>query len=772
LTTRQAGIVTLWLCLITASIWIIVGPTRFSSDITAFLPSAVNREHQLLIQQLREGLASRLILIALEAAPPERLAEYSRALAARLQKTGLFSLVNNGAAQFLERERHLLLRFRYLLSPTVVPEQFSREGLRQGLEQALQMLASPAGPLIKATLPQDPTGEIPRLFALLATDDGPTSRHGVWFSHDGARALLIAQTTAQGFDIDRQQVVLDRIRQAFGSIAGEQARVLLSGPAVFAVEARAAIEQDAWRLSVVSSVLVVVILLSIYRSFIVLLLAFLPVASGLLVGIAAVGLGFDAVHGITLGFGATLIGEAVDYPSYLFSHVAHGERVEETAARLGPTLGLAVLTTVFGATAMLLSSFTGLAQLGLLTMTGVLVAGWTTRFLLPLLAPYGFSPQLVAVLPKALFALVRLASRGAWVIGVLLAAAACLLAVQYPNLWNDDLARLSPVPEQAMALDEALRSELGAPDVRQAVIVLGATAEQALVHSEHIEPWLQQEVQAHVITGYELAAAYLPSRARQAERRAALPDAATLRENLNHALHGLPFRPGLFEPFLRDVESTRTGPLLSLPDLSGSALAFKIETLVFKHEGQWIALIPLRGVRDIAQLAADARALPSFATLLDLKAESDQLVQGYRREAMLFAGLGILAISFVLLCGLKHPATVLRVLVPVLIAVVLDVAGLWLVGERLNVFHLVALLLVVGIGLNYALFFNRQAQDREDRARTALALAVCLSTTLSAFGCLAASRMPVLHAIGVTVSGGALLALVCAAMLAPKQDHR
>jgi predicted exporter len=771
LTTRQAGIVTLWLCLITASIWIIVGPARFSSDITAFLPSAVNREHQLLIQQLREGLASRLILIALEAAPPERLAEYSRALAARLQKTGLFSLVNNGAAQFLERERRLLLRFRYLLSPTVVPERFSREGLRQALEQALRMLASPAGSLIKATLPHDPTGEIPRLFALLATGDGPISRHGVWFSHDGTRALLIAQTTAQGFDIDRQRVVLDRIHQAFGSIAGGQARMLLSGPAVFAVEARAAIEQDVWRLSVISSVLVVSILLSIYRSFIVLLLAFLPVASGLLVGIAAVGLGFDAVHGITLGFGATLIGEAVDYPSYLFSHVGRGERVEETAARLGPTLGLAVLTTVFGATAMLLSSFTGLAQLGLLTITGVLVAGWTTRFLLPLLAPYGFSPQPVAVLPKALFALIRLASRGTWVIGVLLAAAACLLAVQYPNLWNDDLARLSPVPETAMALDEALRSEIGAPDVRQVVIVLGATEEQALVHSEHIEPWLQQEVQAHVITGYDLAAAYLPSRARQAERRAALPDAATLRENLDHALHGLPFRPGLFEPFLRDVESTRTGPLLSLPDLSGSMLAFKTETLVFKHEGQWVVLIPLRGVRDIAQLAADARALPSFATLLDLKAESDRLVQGYRREAMLFAGLGILAISLVLLCGLKHPTTVLRVLVPVLIAVVLDVAGLWLMGERMNVFHLVALLLVVGIGLNYALFFNRQAQDREDRARTALALAVCLSTTLSAFGCLAASKMPVLHAIGITVSSGALLALVCAAMLASKQDH-
>ena len=89
-------------------------------------------------------------------------------------------------------------------------------------------------------------------------------------------------------------------------------------------------------------------------------------------------------------------------------------------------------------------------------------------------------------------------------------------------------------------------------------------------------------------------------------------------------------------------------------------------------------------------------------------------------------------------------------------------------GQRLSLFNLVALLLVVGIGLNYALFFNRPASDPEERGRTLLSLAVCCATTLSAFGCLAFSHTPVLRAIGITVALGTVLSLVLSAALSEK----
>ena len=120
--------------------------------------------------------------------------------------------------------------------------------------------------------------------------------------------------------------------------------------------------------------LVAGLLLAVYRSPRVLALSLLPAASGTLAGIAAVSLGFGTVHGITLGFGVTLLGETVDYAIYLFTQTMPGERAERTLPRIWQTLLLGILTSVVGFGAMLLSSFSGLAQLGLFSIVGLSVA--------------------------------------------------------------------------------------------------------------------------------------------------------------------------------------------------------------------------------------------------------------------------------------------------------------------------------------------------------------------------------------------------------------
>ena len=79
-----------------------------------------------------------------------------------------------------------------------------------------------------------------------------------------------------------------------------------------------------------------------------------------------------------------------------------------------------------------------------------------------------------------------------------------------------------------------------------------------------------------------------------------------------------------------------------------------------------------------------------------------------------------------------------------------------------------ALLLVLGIGLNYALFFERTPLDDAERARTRMSLAVCSISTVATFGFLALSATPVLHAIGSTVALGALLSLLVSALWAPR----
>ena len=755
-----------WLALVAASAWWIARHAVFTADLSAFLPATSGRLERLLVDQLREGVASRTMLIAIEGGAPPELARFSRELARSLAADRRFDYVTNGAAEFIQGARELGLKHRYLLSPTVSAERFSEQSLARALRENLERLATLEGTAFKGMLARNPTGEL-RSLVEAAGQGAPASRHGVWFSADGARALLLAQTAASGMNAMRQQEAADAVTGAFlRTGAGPEYRVLPSGPGVFAARTRAAIEHDTRWLTGVAGSLVLLILVLVYRSPGPVALSALPVLTGLLVGVAAVGALFGTVHGITLAFGATVIGEAVDYPSYVFTQRKPGESVLDILGRVWPTLRLAVLTTVFGSLALLLSSLQGLAQLGVLSMVGVLAAGLVTRWVLPALAPGRGAPP-----PRSLpFSLVRAGlamRRAAWIAWVLLAAALALIVARHDRIWDDDLGHLSPLPESARALHSRLSADLRAPDVGYLLVASAGSREAALEKSEQTALALQSWVREGVLEGFDLAARYLPSAMTQERRRAALPEARDLQRSLERALRGLPYRADAFAPFERDVEAARQGPLLALEDLRGTGLDLKVLSLLAESDGEWHALIPLRGVRDPARLRSLAEGLPAEAraSFLDLKAESDRLIGGYRSQTLALAGLGALAIALLLCVGLRGARKALQVMLPVYAAIAMTVACLMLLGIGLSLFHLVSLLLVLGIGLNYSLFFGQAEPGTDSEQGTSLALSVCFLTTFAAFGCLATSRIPVLSAIGLTVTLGCALSLLNSMML-------
>lgn len=763
MSATRGAVLAVWVLVLAAcGAWLYRG-LAVTTDLTAFLPPSTSPAQRVLVAQLRDGVASRLMLIGLEGEAAPSLARTSQELARRLRDSGLFSYVNNGDPAALEKERSILFARRYLLSPAVSAERFSAAGLEAALKESLELLASPAGVLFRQVLPADPTGELRELLRLFAPEGGPEMRHRVWFSRDGARALLVAETRAPGLDVEAQRRAIVVVHDAFSASQPGTARLLLSGPGVIASQMRGQIESEAWWLAALAAALALGTLFAVYLSPGVVVASALPVVSGLVVGITVVGLGFGAVHGITLGFGATLIGEAVDYPSYLFTQAKSGERLEDTLARIGPTLRLAVLTTVFGALAMALSSFEGLAQLGVLTIAGVAAAGLTTRWVLPAVIPPAFIGRKVSGPPFDLSAAAGALRRARWPALALTVAALAVVGWRHDRLWDDDLASLGAVPEAAISLDRTLRGELGAPDPRYLIVVRAADREAALQKSETAAVWLRESVAAGWIAGFDVPSTYLPSRRTQESRRAALPEPGVLAGNLKAALRNLPFRDGLFAPFLEDVARARNGPLLEFDDLAGSAFALRVAALLINTEDGWTVLAPLRGVREPQRLADAARQ--GGYEFLDFKAESARLVGSYRGESLRLIALGLLCIVGLLAWSLRSITRAARVIAPVFAAVILDVALLLLLGKTLSLFHLVALLLVVGIGLNYALFFERPHADTAEHARTQLSLTVCGATTLSAFGCLALSETAVLHTIGVTVTLGCVLSLLLAAVL-------
>lgn len=760
----------LWLGFVVACLAVVAG-TRFTADMSAFLPASPTAAQQLLVDQLRHGPVARVLLLAVTG-PPEtaaKRAQLSQSLATRLGKAEGFASVTNGAGLPGSGDQELLFKYRYLLGDAVDAGRFDAPGMREAIAQSLQALASPMGLALKDLLVRDPTGEMLRIVERLEPDAVPETVEGAWSSSDRTRALILVQLQEDGTELDAQEAALATVQREFDAASralGATAGLEVTGAARFAVESRNRIRGDVERLSAIGTVLILLILGSVYRSARLLVLGLVPVVTGALASIAAVSLAFGHVHGITLGFGVALIGEAIDYAIYIF--------VQGNHRRLWRTIRLGVLTSLIGFSTLLFSGFPGLSQLGLFALTGILTASVVTWGLLgPMFvsASVAVPAPLARLLAAAIWRLRRLRWLPAAAAAVAVAVALAL-AAQRP-LWEPSLAALSPVSEASKSLDATLRSDLKAPDMRYVVAVAAADPDQALAGSQLAARLLQPLVASGVLAGFDTPSRLLPDEATQRRRQEQLPDRQTLQRVVAEATAGTPLRADKLAPFLDDVEQSRHLAPLGVADVAGTALGLGIDSMMVSGDGRSTAILALRApdTGPHAQ-SVDATAIraalqeyrgPGAVHLVDIKGETESLYAQYLEEAILLSLAGIALIVLVTAAGMGFSwQRLYRVVVPIGAALACVVAGLAAAGIGLTILHLVGLLLTVAVGSNYTFFF---IDDEEDAPRTLASLALANATTITGFGILAFASVPVLNAIGMTVGPGALLCLAFAAML-------
>jgi predicted exporter len=760
--SHRVGVLAIWLAFVTVALYMLFTSTRISTDMSSFLPHAATQRQSILVGQLRHGPATRIIMVALKGGSPAVLAEASGAFAEKLVATNTFDLVANGAIERRLQDRSWLFEHRYLLSPAVTVEQFTADGLVRALNATRELLGTPMGDFFRPLAARDPTGELWTILSAMNESQGPAMREGVWFDSKGDRALLLLQIQENAATIEAQSRIKKEIEVTFASVGAPGVRLTLAGPAIYAVESRNVIERESLLLTLVAVGMIVGLLAWVYRNAWQMLLVFAPAATGILAAIVLVSWYFGSVHGITLAFAITLLGEAIDYPSYLFLQARPGVPLDEER-EIWPTLRLAVLTTIVGSLAMLFSSIQGLSQLGLLAVIGIAVAGLVNRWAIPALwavrkvAPPRFpsppdwlrnllEPRFLHAVAFSLLALVSLAMTGFG--------------------WQDDLGALNPLPVAMKQLDRELRTELGAPDVRYVVALPAPDLESALRGSEKLRPALAGLIKDKLISGHEMAADYLPSEATQQARLDVLPPRDRLDADLRRAAQTAGYRPGALSPFVDEITKASQLPLVTLGNINDKAWKLRTESLLARDSGDVVALITLKGVIDGGALVAHAPELAP-AVLIDLRQEISDLVAGYRLQILIYSCIGMVLIAVLLFAHLRSSLATFRVLVPPLLGILFTLAVLALIGERVSLFHLVALLLVLGVGINYALFFNQRAKDRPRADRILFSLLVCLISTSIGFGILAFSTTQVLHAIGVTAFSGTVSSFFFSAWLAP-----
>lgn len=755
-----------WLALIVAVGWGVARHLKISSDLRDFVPPARSADQKLLLDEIGKGAGSRLLLLAISGAPQARLADLSRGLDDALAHDPEFAHVANGARD-LAGVASDLLPYRYLLSPTLDTHRFDAAYLHAQLQQRVEDLSSPAASLLGPWLQRDPTLETLKLAQLWAPQRQPKLADGVWFSGQG-EALLVAETRAGGFDPGAQAAAIASLQEHFAALPGAAgAKLAISGPGWFGVEASRNTRAEADRFGAITTVGFVIMLLLAYRSAVPVLVTALPLLSGAVAGFALLALIFGHAHGITVAFGFTLLGVAQEYPLRVFSHRRIGVDTAACVRELWPLLATAIVSVCIAYLAFFASGVAGLQQLAVFTIGGLVMAGACTRWLLPRVVPPARHDMAATPgLATAWHFLARL-PRPHWLPWLVAVAGCAVVALAPGAFWQNDLSALTPIPKAELQRDARLRAALGAPDVRYLLVLRAADAQGVLALSERVASRLRKLVADHAVDGFELPSRYLPSVATQRARQSRLPDRGDLQASLQRAMQDLPFRAGVFAPFVADVEAARALPPLTPAGFEQSPLGARLQSMLVQQGDGWVGLGTLSGVNDPAAFVQLSRDTHGAVHLLDLKASTESLVVAYRHRILLALGVAALLLCVAVTLALRSPRRALHVLGPMALATLLVLVVLRVAGIPLSLFHLVSLTLAAGLGLHYALFFERRTGDEREDLRTLHATLVCVASALLVFGVLALSSVPVLRAIGLTVALGVAFHFTLSVLMAP-----
>jgi len=570
--------------------------------------------------------------------------------------------------------------------------------------------------------------------------------------------LLHGELAGSSFDMQQTRKVVSTLSSLEKQLTTSfpQAQLLSRGTMFYSDYASQQAKQDISTLGVATVAGVILLIFVVFRSLRPLLLCVLSISTGALAGTVAVLLLFGELHLMTLVMSMSIIGISADYTLYyLTERMVHGHEssVWQSLDKVCRALLMALLTTVIAYLIMMLAPFPGIRQMAIFAAVGLSASCLTVVFWHPWLSrglPVRPVPMMVLMLRwLAAWRRNTLLRRG-------LPLALTLIAISGIATLrvDDDIAQLQSLPQEILAQEKTITRLTGQSVDQKWLIVYGNTAQQTLERLEAFTPTLEQARVAGLIEGYRRLP--LNSLKRQ-QQDAVLLNAASPAIGKMLTQTGMAAVKVDTRPMPVTVEDWLASPIsegwrllwITLPD------------------GQSGVLVPVNGVRNSTALSALAEKAQGVVWV-DRKSSFDRLFALYRLllTGLLMVALAVIACGAVFRLGWRKGSISL---VPSLLSLGCGLAALSLTGHVVNLFSLLALVLVLGIGINYTLFFSN---PKGTPLTSLLAITLAMLTTLLTLGVLVFSTTQAISSFGIVLVSGIFTAFLLSPLAMPGRKEK
>ncbi len=741
----------------------------FKTDLSAFFIAGESAEEILLANEMQSGALSSRYIVSVSSEAKASLSstfisQFKSELAAIEGIIDVWIPGKNTVAIAAVQKLYVPHAGQiYSLEPEFYLDKIlTKNGLQDRAAILKKLLLSPQAPIIKKIARQDPL-----LLSLAGFESVRGQFKGV-LKKDQRYQNLILQTEPAGLDIKQQKRIQKQIKKVFSDLVDNQDHIYslaMTGVPVFAVRTQQLMQGDITKVSIISSVLITLLFIWVFRSYKTLLWTALLMVAVVSSAVFVTQLVFGYVHGITLAVGSTLIGICIDYPIHALVHsqaVAADQRTD-AISRIWPSMMLGGLTTLIGYVALGFSGYPGFQQIAVYAGTGILVSLLLTRYVLPAF----FGKQKIHR-PTMLFAKTWigfcLRYRMPLLIVVML-----LLGLSLSNIsklrWIEDMQQLTPELDQLKENDRMIRSRmLSSIEPGRFVLVSGHDIENALQLAEQV----YQKLNALKIKGqlHEFYGLYpwLLSRKQQQINFQTLQD--RLDEKTISIWKKALVKHGLSVSRLGRLEYPET-EFLTLSEISDSPVKRFIENQLVVSDQRVLILIWLAKHQPEA-LDKAFLDIPSvqYFSQRDLL---NRMAGEYQQRAQISLLIGLAVIILLLLMRYKNLRVTFQTLSPAIFAAFFILAGWVYTGQAVSFLHLVGFLLAVAICVDYGIFY------RENRSGnivlTYQAMAASMLTSSLAFGCLAIADTSALQTLAQVVTLGIVVGfLLCPVIIHPTNE--
>lgn len=738
----------------------------------ALLPiTEQNPEIAKAVQQHNERLNKKVIWLVAAVTSKDAIAQ-AQQLKQRLQASGLFSkLMLELPHQQMIKQYQQLFPYRYQLLDAQTKQTLTNNP-KDLLSQNLESLYNPLGQLMTADLEHDPLLLLGRYFK--AQNPVRLSlEQGIVILHDANQfwALLVTDLQDSHLQLDKLEALLALVKSTNSQVQAEGGQLLVTGMPLFTASGSDTAKQEISTVGVGSSIGIIILLLLTFRSLRPLLLSSLALGSGLLAALVTSVLVFGKIHILTLVFGASLIGVADDYAIHFFcdSFGTKTWRPRQGLYYLFPGLVIGLLTNLLSYAGLVFSPFPGLQEVALFSAVGLLGAWLTVVLLFPLLLTGFRSDHKPVILKIANYWQqhwpVWLLKNKRWLLPF-------FILFIGGGLWQisprDDIRLLQSAPAELLKTTDKIKQLLPMNQENQFFLVSGLNGEDWHKNEQQLLKQLALLRQQQVLTHYQGLSDYWPSEQVQQENYQLLDNRLYKSELINQYMTDLGFSDKAVKAELSQF-ALASNHLLSLPSWLQTTDEAKKQQWLGCDASHCLSLVSLMGINDLSKLSR-LQNLPGVIWV----DQAEQLSSLFARYRVSVSGLLIVAYLLVfaglgLKFGWRNALSI--TLIPV-VAALFSLAMMGWFDQLFSLFNLFALLLVLGIGVDDAIFFFMAEKVQEDiddkRASTSLAVTLSALTTLLAFGLLAVSSTEIVHAFGFTVATGILMALLLSPLVGYK----